>query len=155
MEIELYDEAHRRQFEDLFVNYFTLDFHAPFSEAMIRSDIVPKYVDRSVRGVAPLLMAFEDGEPIGFINFQIDSEASNWNERPGWGMIRELHVAQAWRRRGVGSVLADIATRVMKESGATRAYLTTEDTFDFWEALGWEKTDEMAPNGGIVMEKTL
>ena len=43
----------------------------------------------------------------------------------------------------------------MKESGATRAYLTTEDTFDFWEALGWEKTDEMAPNGGIVMEKTL
>ena len=70
-------------------------------------------------------------------------------------MIRELHVAPAWRRQGLGSVLVDIATRVMKESGATRAYLTTEDTFEFWEALGWRRTDEMAPNGGTVMEKTL
>ena len=155
MQIELYDEQHRREFESMFVNYFTLDFHAPFPEEVIRNEVVPKYTDLSLRGVAPILMAFEGEEPIGFINFQIDSEASNWNERPGWGMIRELHVAPTWRRQGLGSVLVDIASRVMKESGATRAYLTTEDTFEFWEALGWRRTDEIAPNGGTVMEKTL
>ncbi|WP_099331662.1 GNAT family N-acetyltransferase [Actinomyces minihominis] len=155
MEIELYSEERHRAFSEMFLDYFLGDFKAPFSEEMIRDEIIPKYTELSKQNIAPILLAVEEGDPIAFINFQIDSENSNWNERPGWGMIREIHVNPGFRRHGVGSVLVRIATRVMRGSGATHAYLTTEDTFEFWEKLGWKRTDSIAPNGGTIMEKDL
>lgn len=155
MQVELYQDHHDEQFADMFVSYFVNDFHAPFPEETIREAIVPRFVELSKRKVAPILIAFEDDVPLGFVCFQIDSSASDWNERPGWGMLRELYVDQRWRRRGVGSVLATVAVRAMAESGATQAYLTTEDAFGFWESLGWQKTEAVAPNGGTVMELVL
>lgn len=155
MQIELYEDRHRDEFTKMFVTYFVEDFHAPFPQETISNEIVPKFTELSVNQVAPILLAVEGDEPIGFVNFQIDSPASNWNERPGWGMLREIYVKREFRRQGVGTVLATIATRVMRESGAKNAYLTTEDAFAFWEAMGWKKTEAMAPNGGSIMEINL
>lgn len=152
MQIELYEDRHREQFSEMFVTYFVDDLSAPFPEETIRTEIVPKFTELSIKKVAPILIATHEGEAVGFVNFQIDSPASNWNERPGWGMLREIYVRRDLRRRGLGTMLATIATRVMAESGATSAYLTADDGFAFWEAMGWTKTPEVAPNGGTVME---
>ena len=136
MEIELYAAPWREQFADMFIDYFIGDLSAPFPEAQIREEILPKFIALAESGVAPVLLAVHDGKAIGFINFQIDSEASNWNERPGWGFIRELHVNKQWRRRGIGGALVTVATDSMREAGATQAYLTADRDFEFWEKLG-------------------
>lgn len=156
MEMRLYDDSDNQNFQDSFVNYFVGDLNAPLPEQMIRDEIVPKYTDLSTRGIAPILLAIHDQQIVGFINFQIDSDKSNWNERPGWGMIRELHVDTQWRNQGIGTALVQVAVEAMRQSGAAEAYLTTEENvLDFWEHLGWRRTDAIAPNGGTIMEKTL
>lgn len=156
MKFEQYTDQYQTQFEDMFVDYFVNDFGAPFPEEMIREKIVADFRSLNARGIAPTLLAIDDeGDVAGFVTFQVDSEDSDWNDRPGWGFIRETHVNRGWRRHGVGTALVGIACNVMKQSGATDVYLTTEGPFEFWENTGWKRSGEAAPNGGEILTKTL
>lgn len=155
MQIEQFTANHRAAFEDMFVDYFVNDFGAPMTPDVIREQICPKLITSSERGISPLLIALQDDKPIAFVSFQVDSEQSDWNDKPGWGFIRECYVRPELRGHGVGRILSDIACASLREAGATDAYLTTEDAFDFWEKAGWTRTGETAPNGGEVLTRSL
>ena len=156
MKFEQYSDKYKKQFEDAFVDYFIDDLGAPLPEEGVRTKVVSSFRELNAKGVAPTILAIDDeGGLAGFVIFQIDSEKSDWNDRPGWGFIRECHVNKGWRRRGVGTALVTIACNVMKQSGAAEAYLTTEKDFEFWEHAGFTRTGEQAPNGGEVLTKKL
>lgn len=155
MQIELLSDRYLDQFKEMFVDYFVSDLKAPFAPEVIRDQIAPKPAEASAAGYAPVLLAVDGDRAVGFIQFQIDSEESDWNDRPGWGFIRECYVRRDYRRRGVGTALVQTADASMREAGASRAYLTCEDNFAFWESMGWERTGQTAPNGGEVLELAL
>ncbi len=155
MQIERYNDKYKEQFKDAFVDYFVTDFGAPFDTEVIRGQICQSFLDLDQSDIAPILVATHEDQLVGFLSFQIDSEKSNWNERPGWGFLRELYVRRDLRRCGVGTALGQVALDVLAKSGATQCYLTTDSAFEFWESVGFTRTGEMAPNGSEMLERQL
>lgn len=99
------------------------------------------------------------GEEIaGFIIYQIDSERSDWCERPGVGFIREFYVAPAHRRKNLGSLLIKRADEMLKKMGANDVYLASakdEGVITFYEKNGYRKTGQQNEDGQEIMEKEL
>lgn len=84
-----------------------------------------------------------DGEIVGFIIFQIDDLINDWNFKEGFGDVRELYVAPAFRRRGVGSALLAYAEASLAASGATEIYtLPVEECENFFISRGYSDGGE-------------
>ncbi|HPK14630.1 MAG: hypothetical protein BWY35_00789 [Firmicutes bacterium ADurb.Bin248] len=120
---------------------------------------VPKIVKLIADSVAtPRFWAFlgrTDNEYAGFVIAQIDSSESDWNKREGWGFIRELYVAPAYRKRAMARQLVAVVEQAMHRSGALQAYLTTPVP-DFWRKLGYSFSGEVyGGNGYKIGEKIL
>lgn len=91
---------------------------------------------------------------MGFIFAQIDQPNKSWCKRQGWGLIRETYVVPSQRGRGFAKALVAHAEAAMTEAGATKFYLTTDDTFDFWQAVGYIDSGEVEPaNNGKIYTK--
>lgn len=88
-----------------------------------------------------------DGEPAGFIIYQIDDIDNEWNFKEGWADIREIYVVPSLRRSGAGLLLLYTAEMKLREAGATQSYaLPSEDSVPFFEACGYKATDEYNPD---------
>lgn len=155
MPIERYSAQYRDTFVSMMTACFTEDYALDLTVADVRHKVSPHFLELDAREISPILLAFRDGAPVGFAIYQIDSPRSDWCERVGWGFVRECYVVPEARRVGVATQLIRAVERRLTESGATDAYLTADDAVEFWEALGWQRTDVVAKNEGIVLEKRL
>ncbi len=158
MDYRQYSSGDLPAFSDLVTHYYLEDLGAPFSEEQVRATAVDQFSRLAQRGAAPIVLAVHEDTPVGFVIFQIDSPGSDWNDRPGWGFVRELYVAPTFRGQGVGSTLLAIAAQVLSESGAQDAYaLATPDSLGFWERAGWAAQEAADTNtaGSIVVTTRL
>lgn len=79
----------------------------------------------------------------GFIIYQIDSPKSDWCEKEGYGFIRELYVAEDFRKSGCGRVLVTHAEKQLNQKSVPGIYLTTDEAMDFWTKMGYSDSGEI------------
>ena len=93
----------------------------------------------------------------GFVIFQIDDILNDWNFKEGCGDVRELYVAPAFRRRGLGSALLAFAEKQLSAAGATEIYtLPVEECENFFISRGYLDSGEYcAEAGNKVFSKNL
>ncbi len=137
---------------DLLVPYFR-EVEAGIPEDIIRGKLA-ELIAREVReGILHIAVATE-AEILGFSVYQIDTEASDWCKRPGWGMIREFYVVPTARRRGIGRMLSDFSTAHLLRLGAAGLYLTSDPhSVQFWTSCGFRPTGTVSSNGLEILEK--
>ncbi len=130
-------------------------YRGAYSDAFLDGDVVEDrlavWTDR-LREPDPrrcTLLAEDDGRLIGFANTFFD-------DHPTWGaLLDNLHVADGYKRRGIGSQLLDAAARALIER-ATGLYLWVQeqnvDARAFYEARGGVFVERVpiSPPGGIA-----
>jgi predicted N-acetyltransferase YhbS len=107
-------------------------------------DFTGLLLERMDKKSLPLtLVAIEAGEPVGTASLKaFDMETRN--DLTPW--LTSLHVAEPWRRRGIGSNLVKAIEQKAVELGIRKLYLFTPDAdlvSLFYSRLGWtvkEKT---------------
>jgi len=113
-------------FKECFCHYFIKETKANLTKEYIIEKIVDAEISKGIKeGWCLIDLVICDDMPVGFIIYQIDSEKSDWNERPGEGFVREFYISEAFRRKGLGSFLLDHVERVLKEMNAKEVYLTS------------------------------
>lgn len=107
-------------------------------------------------GLLKIDILHSDGEAAGFVIYQRDESANDWNFKEGWGDMREIYIARAYRGKGAGKFLLYTAEMKLKESGVLRAYcLPNLAAESFFKACGYKKTEEYcAELDSFVYEKT-
>lgn len=122
-------------------------------EAVIRgklSDFIDTMCEKEIIRVS---IAFDGEKPAGFSVFQIDAPASDWCHRPGWGFIREFYIVPAYRKHGIGKILAEYTEQELKNMGAAGLYLTSTNAVPFWQKCGWTLTGELTDSDQSIFEK--
>lgn len=154
-EIREYDPAWEQAAEEQFVRYAREDLEETCPDKILREKIWRGvFVTGWEKGLLSIALALADGEPAGFVIYQVDSPESDWCKRPGWGLIREFCIAPEFRRRGYGRALAEYAERELSRK-ADQLYLTAHDeaAVKFWTACGFSETGEVNKNGTRTMVK--
>lgn len=126
-------------FKKLFCDYFAeLDCEEdplPLFDDWLLPDLKAGLFDAGVAEV--------DGGVVGFVIFQIDDLINDWNFKEGFGDVRELYVAPAFRRRGLGTALLQFAENALAASGATEVYtLPVEECEGFFIGRGFTDSGE-------------
>ncbi len=88
-------------------------------------------------GILEILLLLDREKTAGFAICQVDSPASDWCKREGWGFIREFYIAPSYRLMGKGRFLAGHTELLLKEKQAEQVYLTTSDALEFWLHCGY------------------
>jgi GNAT superfamily N-acetyltransferase len=78
------------------------------------------------------LVAFEDGEPIGFV---LAHHLPRRHDPPAKLLVYEVDVAQAHQRRGVGKALLAELARIARERGIRHGWVLTDDDNEAGMAL--------------------
>lgn len=130
-------------FKQLFCDYF--------AELDCEEDPLPLFDDCLLPDLRANLFSVavckEGGAPVGFIIYQIDDILNDWNFKEGFGDVRELYVAPAFRRRGLGSALLTFAENELKKGGATEIYtLPVEECESFFAKRGYFDGGEYCPD---------
>jgi GNAT superfamily N-acetyltransferase len=111
------------------------------------------------KGLGEILLAFEDGRPVGgvLLNWDLATEPEVRSHLAGVPMIQHLHVDPARRRRGVGTALLRAAEAGLRARGHRRVLLGVDQSNpvarDFYLRLGYvqpaepDLRDLQAPSG--------
>jgi GNAT superfamily N-acetyltransferase len=98
---------------------------------------------RDLGALSTRLSAFLDGEPIGLVEISTDITGGGARSRlAGWGEVDNLHVAEAHRRRGIGTWLVGHAADWLRLARVERviAYASPDDAeLAFLRATGWRE----------------
>ena len=147
------------EFSQMFGDYFWFDCEIKHDRALIKENVVNKQILPSYeKGAIFIDMLKADNKNIGFIMYQLDGNKSDWNERPGFGFIREFYVVKECRRSGLGSFLLKNAENTLKQLGAECVYLTSskkEYVKDFYRANGYSGENEYTKNGNEYFSKII
>lgn len=141
-----------KDFEIMFKKYFEKDLEIKLTEEKFQEVFSQIYKGTKKRGFW-LMILYIDEKPVGFINFQVDNPSSDWNEKEGWGFIRELYIVDEFRGNDYGALLVDYAKNRFKLAGPKSMYLTSEKNNKFLLDSGFEETDEIAKNDLYVYKK--
>lgn len=146
------------EFADMFVDYFINETGANDDPDKLKVGLV-RMIFRQVEHKIVYVDVAKADKICGFILYQIDKPESDWNERPGWGLIREFFVAKEHRNKGVGAMLLANAEKKLKLRGVKNIYLTSseEDSVkQFYLNKGY-LTDNIKceSNNGEIYEKRL
>jgi len=144
--IEKLSSSYFDSFKELFCDYFIYDFQAKMDRAAIKEKIVDDQIIKPfLENVIFIDIITEADVMKGFIIYQIDSEKSDWNERPGEGFIREQYVCRDSRKKGYGTMLLQHAEKKLKEHNVSTVYLTANDEENakaFYESNGYVSEKE-------------
>lgn len=147
-------KRHLGAFCGLLTRYFREELHLPLTDEQAQELAWDIYAEVPL-GV-PLQLAFLEGRPVGFIDYQVDHPASSWCFHKGWGCIRELYVAPEERRRGIAAALVGCACRYARRRRAPMLYLTADEAIPFWEKLGFVRTGRINKKNDLEeLEKPL
>lgn len=147
-----YEASMRPEWEVMVSTYWIQDLGESGTAETIREicDMVEQQWESSMVSVAVLQ---SEGKSIGFCVYQIDTPASDWCKRQGWGMLREFYVEKSYRGRGFGTALAAYAEQKLREMGAVDFYLTADNAVGFWETCGYVQEEGVNENGTYTMTK--
>ena len=153
MNIINYDSSLRADFEEMLVEYFSGDLSCGIPEDILRGRLLEHILSHVRGGITRLCICTENSIPMGFSLYQIDSEASDWCKRPGWGCIREFYIRKGYRGKGNGTALAAHTEQQLRAMGAEHVYLTADDAVRFWEHCGYSNTHEICSNDLEIFTK--
>lgn len=145
--------------KDVLKDKFAEMFEAYYKELGCDEDgrhIAEEYIIPDLlAGLLKIDILREDGEAAGFVIYQKDEEANDWNFKEGWGDVREIYIARKFRGKGAGKFLLYTAEMKLKESGVERAYcLPNLAGESFFKACGYKKTEEYCADlDSFVFEK--
>jgi predicted N-acetyltransferase YhbS len=121
-------------------------------------DFTGLLLERMDKKSLPLtLVAIEAGEPVGTASLKaFDMETRN--DLTPW--LTSLHVAEPWRRRGIGSNLVKAIEQKAVELGIRKLFLFTTDAdlvALFYSRLGWTVKEKTIYHSYpvIILEKDL
>lgn len=151
--IRPYIESDLKIFVDMFYRYFNEDFKIEMDKN--KAEKICKMIGQnSLDGITPLDMFFVDDKVAGFICYQVDSENSDWCERPGWGFIREIYIRKNMRGQGYAKKIISHTEDKIRSMGAKNIYLTSDESEAFWIARGYKKTGAISSiNHDPIYEK--
>ncbi|BCJ98713.1 GNAT family N-acetyltransferase [Anaerocolumna chitinilytica] len=153
VEIRPYSDIDMANFIRMFCSYFRTDFKYDISDKK-SEELCNKIADSVMTGVTALDMLAVNGELVGFISYQVDSQKSDWCEREGWGFIREMYISHNMRRKGLGSILVDHAEMMLYDKGTKHIYLTSDEAGEFWRSCGYTETKSLSTiNHDPIYEK--
>ncbi|MCL2574655.1 MAG: GNAT family N-acetyltransferase [Defluviitaleaceae bacterium] len=155
MKIVEYNESNRVMFEKLFEEYFIDELKIDnLAEGEFES-IFGSISQHVKEGICFLDLLMIDGSVKGFINYQVDSERSNWCIKEGHGCIRELYIMPDFRKFGYGKELVVHAEKRLMGLSVSAIYLTSEaNATSFWAKMGYRDMDEIcARNNQPIFEK--
>jgi N-acetylglutamate synthase-like GNAT family acetyltransferase len=153
IEIRPFNSNDMNYFKEMFRTYFRNDLKINITDNELET--VTHVISASLTSnITSLDMLLFDGELIGFINYQIDHNTSDWCERESWGFIREFYITNNMRRKGFGTKLVAHTEKVLYEKGAEHIYLTTDESDEFWSSCGYKKSGKVSDiNHSIIYEK--
>ena len=147
------------EFSQMFGDYFWFDCEIKHDRILIKENVVNKQILPSYeKGIIFIDMLKDENKNIGFIMYQVDSDESDWNERLGFGFIREFFVLKEYRRLGLGSLLLKNAENKLKKLGVQHFYLTSSKkdyVKDFYRVNGYEGENVFTKNGNEYFSKTI
>lgn len=152
MNIIHYDQSIQHQFETMLVDYFG-ELESGIPEHIIRGRLLDLLLGLRQKDILHIAIATENGTPVGFSLYQIDTPESDWCKKEGWGCIREFYIAKAYRRKGFGTALAAFSERHLRKLGVKQLYLTADTAVPFWERCGYRNTYELCSNDLEIMTK--
>ena len=79
-------------------------------------------------------------EPIGFAMYQIDRLDNPWFMYENVGDVREFFIVPKHRKKGYARFLFQSVKAYFLSKNVKDIYLTSDDTGEFWEKLGFHKT---------------
>lgn len=132
-------------FTEMFCIYFRNDLNIEITDNEAEK-VCSKIARYSISGIISLDVLFYDRKMAGFIIYQIDTPSSDWCKREGWGFIREIHVNQDLRKKGLASLLVIRAEKILYNKGVKHIYLTSDTTSmaqKFWISCGYKKTGKI------------
>ena len=95
-------------------------------------------------GAATFHGAFDDAKLVGVVVL----DCKRIGKRKDQLQLKFLHVSSAYRNRGLGKRLFDLARAVARERGARQLYISatpSENTVNFYLRLGCQVADEPDP----------
>lgn len=124
-----------KKFEELFCDYYN---------EMQCDENMPHLFDEFILAdwkaeLISVALAVE-GEPVGFVIYQIDGIENDWCIHEGWGDIRELYVMPSLRKKGLGTQLLKFAEEELK--GLPLFVLPDESCEAFFEKNGFSDSGE-------------
>lgn len=153
MNIVNYDQALHEPFAALVADYFIRELESDIPEDIVRGKLMELILKQWEQQILHIAIALEDGSPVGFSIYQIDTPKSDWCKREGWGFIREFYVSPGHRKQGIGSALAEYSDIHLRQLGAAQIYLTSDNAIPFWLRCGYRDSGEQASNGLNILEK--
>lgn len=154
-----YSDADYESFAKMFFDYFSNDIKTGDSFEIIKREVVDKQVLPFFKNQAIFInIAKIDDNPVGFIIYQIDSNKSDWCERPGEGFIRELYVDKNFRNKGLGGKLLVSAENNFRNLKVQKVYLTTDIkdyVKEFYLNKGYISENKLSKNNSEYMYKDL
>lgn len=104
-------------------------------------EVLLEEVERGIRSRRCRVLVADPGDkPIGFLFAELQRQGSSL-DRGRSGRIQELYVDPAWRSRGVGRALVDVAAGWLHEGGARSISVRVESAnrrgFAFWQRSGF------------------
>ena len=130
-------------FTEMFRTYFRNDFKIEITDEKLET-ICHENADHSILEISPVDILLVDGNPVGFIIYQIDNKKSNWCEHEGWGFIREVFIIHSMRGKGFGATLVAHAEKKLYDKGVEHIYLTSDEAGGFWRQCGYEENGEVS-----------
>ncbi len=153
VEIRPYGYEDFYRFNEMFSAYFREDFKLEISDTKIKL-ICSKIAESVTSKITWLDMLLVDSNLAGFIYYQIDKPESDWCERKDWGFIREIHIKNDMRGKGLGSKLVARAEKELYKKGVRHIYLTSDEMGQFWNFCGYKKTEKRSDiNHDPIYEK--
>lgn len=121
-------------------------------------DVIDAFVgslyDKCVAGEITGFVAYLGGEPFGFALLMIDSAEKDFSVMPGYGVILDIGVENAFRAKGLGGSLARHAEALLTAQGVAGLYVTAYGPAEaFWRHMGYRKNGDIAYNGLPVLVK--
>jgi len=130
-------------FIEMFCAYFRSDFKYEISDHEAE-ELCSEIAKQSLFGIIKLDLLIIDEKISGFICYQIDTHKSDWCEREGWGLIREIYIKHTLRGKGLGLKLVSHAEKNLYNKGVERIYLTSNEASGFWSSCGYKKTGKVS-----------
>ncbi|MDR2167995.1 MAG: GNAT family N-acetyltransferase [Clostridiales bacterium] len=148
IEFDRNNQYQYRNLQQLFADYFTglfeNDPEVNFTNEQL-AEIFQDFLEALNFEDSWVILANDEpgGQLAGFVIAHIDRPHKDWCKREGWGMIREIYVAPQFRGRGIGKQLIRAAEAAMKNFEPPGFYLTSDDSFEFWQKVGYADTGEI------------
>lgn len=115
-------------FTEMFLDYFINDENVKYDVKLLEKNLIQNTILKQYEKQVIFIDILKSNKKcLGFIIYQIDSENSDWNEKPGQGFIREFYISPNYRRCGLGSYLLSNIENKLMALGVSKVYLTASN----------------------------